>query len=123
MGKQANLSRVIVSTPDGGSGVSLSPSAEWTLGWGGEVREVMKNLDGTLSTQVTPEPDVCSGTVRLSQGSVLEEMFQKEDLTVTCYLRNGDVYQCTNAIIQNHPDLATDGGEVELEFAGNGEFL
>ncbi len=117
MATQANLKTMTID------GDQWSPSGEWTLGFGNESREVQANLDGTNSTKITPEADVASGSVRVSSAKDAYDLQKKTDFTVTCILRNGDVYQMSNATIQNHVEVDTDSGAVDLEIAGKGRFL
>jgi len=117
MSQQANLKSLTIDS------VQYSPSGEWTLGIGASVREVTANLDGSLSTKYTPEPDTASGPIRLPSGSELSALIAKSDITLTAVLRNGDIYQSSGGQVVNHAELSTDGGEVEIEFAGKARFI
>jgi len=118
MAQQANLLTLTIN------GKQYSASGEWTLPFGGKSRTVEKNLDGTLSEQYVPEPDVATGPVRWpGTASDLQDLADSEGFTATMYLRSGDAYQLTSATVQNHPELDTEGGTVELELAGVGRFV
>ena len=117
MAQQANLKTITID------GVQYSPSGEWTLQFGGKAIDTTANLDGTLSEQYTPEPDMASGPIRLNSGKDLQDLVNKSDVTLTAILRNGDVYQSSGGRVINHAELNTDGGEVEIEFAGIARFL
>jgi hypothetical protein len=117
MAQQANLLTLTID------GKQYSASGEWTMQFGGKSRTVERNLDGTLSEQYVPEPDVASGPIRFASGSDLEELIQSEGFTATMWLRDGTAYQLTGATVQNHPELDTEGGTVELELAGTGRFI
>lgn len=117
MAVQANLKTLTID------GDQYSPSGEWTLPFGNEVREVQANLDGTTTTKITPEPDVATGGIRVTSASDIHDLQKKTDFTMTAILRNGDIYQISNASIQNHPEIDTEAGSVELEIAGTARFL
>jgi len=117
MASQANLLTLTID------GKQYSASGEWTYSFGGKSRTVDRNLDGTLSEQYVPEADVASGPIRFKSGADLEALAASEGFTATMYHRDGTVYQLTTATVQNHLELDTDGGTVELELAGTGRFL
>ena len=117
MAIQANLKTLTID------GKQYSPSGEWTLPFGNELRDIQANLDGTNSTKITPEPDVATGGIRVTASKDIFDLQKKTDFTMTAILRNGDVYQISNASVQNHVELDTDAGSVELEIAGTARFL
>jgi hypothetical protein len=117
MSQQANLKSLTID------GQQYSPSGEWTLQFGGEAKELTSNLDGTLSEKVTPEPDMASGPIRVAKAKDLQTLIRKSGITLTAVLRNGDIYQSSGGRVVNHAELNTDGGEVEIEFAGKARFI
>jgi hypothetical protein len=117
MAIQANLKTLTID------GDQYSPSGEWTLSFGNESREVQTNLDGTNSTKITPEADIASGSIRISSAKDIFDLQKKTDFTMTAILRNGDIYQISNATIQNHAEVDTDAGAIDLEIAGTARFL
>ena len=117
MSQQANLKSLTID------GEQFSPSGEWTLQFGGEAKEVTSNLDGTLSEKVTPEPDTASGPIRVASAKALQTLAKKSNITLVAVLRNGDIYKSSGGRVVNHAELATDGGEVEIEFVGKAMFI
>ena len=117
MSQQANLKALTID------GVQYSPSGEWTLGFGGKSIDATSNLDGTQSEKYVPEPDMASGPIRVSSAKDLQDLVDKSDITMTAILRNGDIYQSSGGRVVNHPELNTDGGEVDIEFSGKGRFI
>jgi len=115
--QQANIKSLTID------GVQYSPSGEWTLPFGNRSIEPSANLDGTTSEKYVPEVDTPSGPIRMNSGKDLQTLVKKSDITLTAVLRNGDVYQCSNGRVTNHPELNTDGGEVDIEFSGIARFV
>lgn len=117
MSQQANLKSLTID------GVQYSPSGEWTFQFSSRAKEVTANLDGTLSTKYTPEPDVATGPIRFNSGSDLQALLKKSDITLTGVCRDGSVYQSSGGEVVNHAELNTDDGTVEIEFAGIARFI
>jgi hypothetical protein len=117
MSQQANLKSLKID------GVTYSPSGEWTLQFGGKSIESTMNLDNTTSEKEIPELDVASGPIRVAKAKDLQTLVGKKDITLVAVLRNGDIYQCSGGRVTNHPEINTDGGEVEIEFSGKGRFI
>jgi len=117
MAQQANLKKLSID------GTEFSPSGEWTLQKGGRSRDVRKNLNGTIDWKETPEPDVWSGPISWPGGVTVETLLNAESIRATAELRNGSIEQLTQAVVSNHPELDTDGGELTLELSGNSRTL
>lgn len=117
MATQANLRNLIIN------GTPFSPSGEWTIQVGGRSRETRRNLDGTLDSKEVPEPDMWSGNISWPGKAAMKTLQNSTSLTVTAFLRNGDNVQLTQAVLENHAELDTDGGEVALELAGIARYL
>jgi len=98
-------------------GEGYTPQDEWTVTAGGINREMMRHLNGAISTKEIPEIDVASGGIIFDTEAKLNELIGKCGIVVTLNYSNGSVVQLTNAAVTGHTTIETDGF-VSLEISG-----
>jgi len=105
------------------AGAAVTPSDQWTF----PVKKVKntreRNVDGSKTTIVVPSDAVASGPIRVPPADVLATITDTEGWEIKAEFYDGSAYVMSDCAEVSEGEFSTEGGIIELEIHGDGDFI